>query len=907
MAQFSLDLASIQRLIDEQKGVERSLGRGKIRPIESPVNPESHTPVYKMHRYYARRPWNVFQHLIKEYTEPGEIILDPFCGGGVSVLEGLALRRRVVGVDYNPLAWFVTSQEITPVDLKTLDVAFQKVEGLVKEEIHRLYSNSSERQISWIEWTNVFQCPACKQKVRAIDSGTDKKGIYQCPNKKCKSQFRPWESNRLQAEPLYVCEQAKIIRKAERTDLLLYENAVQLLTHFEKRSPEIIPDDTFPQGDRWRDDALEEKGIEKYRDFFTIRNLLATALLKKAVLEVETSQDIKQTLWFLFSGSLRFSNKFVFRVETWQSGKPIEWAGHAFWLPEVFCELNVWESFANRLAALKKGVNFQAKRDLGFTQFANDFSELKNRTTALLLCRSAHSLPEIPNNSVDAVITDPPFGGNVQYLELSNFFLVWLKEGGLKAIFDNKFEAIQTRHQGFETAKDANHYEEMLFKIFKECRRALKKNGWMVMTFHNRDLQVWMALHRAVRRAGFRLPTADESRTRGMVYQPPIEEYTTTFHQRAKGSMLGDFILSFKKAEDVVEVDSVLLGLTTEQESGIVERISSFIAYQGGADETAIMTCLIPYLSEAGLLHRLSQFNWGDLLSGHFIYDKKTGKWFNHDMVAESTKTLKLKPVNFIPAEQMVEQLIISHLKEKKIASLDELLNTIYTQLVNSHRPGVEAIQGAIKRVCQIADHKSAGGKKKRILYALKSSSKRTKTSQEEPTFLQESLQMEGAERKISSHDGIIALLADWGESFGLQVHIGKTEQRKNKPFKEISTPMNNPGDWGFSSKSAFRIIKEIDLLYLKDRNILAGFEIATTIDTAREAINERFRELFVSIPNLSIRCFVIVKDKDTTRAHQILWTQSNLQGGISEKIKLLKLSELGKDLIGQMIGHINP
>ena len=44
-------------------------------------------------------------------------MLDPFCGGGVTVVEALKLRRKAVGVDVNPIAAYVTSMECTPADL----------------------------------------------------------------------------------------------------------------------------------------------------------------------------------------------------------------------------------------------------------------------------------------------------------------------------------------------------------------------------------------------------------------------------------------------------------------------------------------------------------------------------------------------------------------------------------------------------------------------------------------------------------------------------------------------------------------------------------------------------------------------------------------------------------------------
>ena len=72
-----------------------------IRALEHPVNARPHTNVYKMHRYYARRPWNVFEHLILHYTEPGDIILDPFFGSGTTGQVAESVGRQWIGCEIN--------------------------------------------------------------------------------------------------------------------------------------------------------------------------------------------------------------------------------------------------------------------------------------------------------------------------------------------------------------------------------------------------------------------------------------------------------------------------------------------------------------------------------------------------------------------------------------------------------------------------------------------------------------------------------------------------------------------------------------------------------------------------------------------------------------------------------------
>src|SRR4030065_333908 len=111
----------------------------KVEPIDHGVVAKPHTPVYKMHRYFARRPWSVFRSLIEHYSNPGSIILDPFCGGGVTVVEGLRLGRKVIGVDINPLATFITRMEVVDVDQAGLQAAFDDVERTCRKQIEDLY------------------------------------------------------------------------------------------------------------------------------------------------------------------------------------------------------------------------------------------------------------------------------------------------------------------------------------------------------------------------------------------------------------------------------------------------------------------------------------------------------------------------------------------------------------------------------------------------------------------------------------------------------------------------------------------------------------------------------------------------------------------------------------------------
>ena len=104
-------------------------------------------PIYQMHKWFARRASSVFRAILLGALKPagtnimeefykdhsqdpdttGKVVLDPFMGGGTTVAEALRLGCEVIGVDLNPVAWFIVKTEVEPVDLKKLDDAFERL------------------------------------------------------------------------------------------------------------------------------------------------------------------------------------------------------------------------------------------------------------------------------------------------------------------------------------------------------------------------------------------------------------------------------------------------------------------------------------------------------------------------------------------------------------------------------------------------------------------------------------------------------------------------------------------------------------------------------------------------------------------------------------------------------------
>jgi putative DNA methylase len=476
-----------------------------LKPIDHAVVAKPHTPVYKMHRYFARRPWSVFRSLIEHYSNPGSIILDPFCGGGVTVVEGLRLGRKVIGVDINPLATFITKMELIDVDLNELKAAFKQVETACRSKIEELYLTtcpkcSQKVPADWFEWSKAYETP--EHKIKAVISKCKKSraGRYLAKDGQRKEEFKPLEAKRLDDVMIAIhvscphCEKKAIFEPTEN-DLKLSHKLQRSFDEIVRKEGLKIPDEAIPDMNMARENALFKRGITHFHDLFTKRNLIANGRLKKAILDGGFKDEIREFLGLAFSGSLRFTNNMVFRVQGWQSGNPVEWAKPAYWLQDVFIEQNVADAFLNRQNAITRALKY-TKNEIEPSAKNTKIPDLLKETSAqenqfTLITGSSDKLP-IPDASVDIIITDPPYGGNVQYLELSDFWVVWLHEwldGG--GVTDKSKEAITTRHRGFDGAKDLKHYRTMLHAVFKECHRVLKPHRWMVMTFHNKEFKVW--------------------------------------------------------------------------------------------------------------------------------------------------------------------------------------------------------------------------------------------------------------------------------------------------------------------------------------------------------------------------------------------------------------------------------
>ncbi len=104
-------------------------------PEEIPVKKQQAKRHFGVHGYFTRQTWNVVAEYIKNFTQPGDLVLDPFGGSGITAIEAMMNNRRGISIDLNPMAVFIVESLTAPVNQDELADAFDRVkEEYLKKE-----------------------------------------------------------------------------------------------------------------------------------------------------------------------------------------------------------------------------------------------------------------------------------------------------------------------------------------------------------------------------------------------------------------------------------------------------------------------------------------------------------------------------------------------------------------------------------------------------------------------------------------------------------------------------------------------------------------------------------------------------------------------------------------------------
>ena len=477
-----------------------------VPPFDQPITTTKATAIYNMHTYWSKKPHDAIRQYISHYTQPGDLVLDPFCGSGGTALAALMEGRAAIAIDLSPAATFITKNYCTPVDVDELQRAFEALQAAVRPEMDWLYETRCDRcdgraTTSYTVYSYIFRCPRCLEKVPLFDcvemegqtaAGKPKK-VSLCPYCYARGHEEGISTRRERFDPMpvlvsYECGEGCKPKREERRhndpdpkkraffeeyDLgKLREIEAQPIPHWVPPHRMMnVESDTAPWGDEWR----PGRNFRTVAELFSKRNLWALAAYKKAI-DAKSEVDLRSLLtWALLKCSrmMRFCEDGIGQIT---SG--------TYYIPQIARDSHVPSYIAEAFGDLKahhleKALALPALPVL----------------PALISTQDACDLSRMTSNSVDYVFTDPPYAEKVQYGELNFVWEAWL---GFDTHWHDR-EIIVNETRGMTDAD----WARLMRQAMAECYRTLKPDRWISLCYHDTSEGTWQLVQDIMAEIGF--------------------------------------------------------------------------------------------------------------------------------------------------------------------------------------------------------------------------------------------------------------------------------------------------------------------------------------------------------------------------------------------------------------------
>ncbi|MCY4237488.1 MAG: DNA methyltransferase [Rhodospirillaceae bacterium] len=491
-------------------------------PMAIDVSVGKTDPIYKAHSYHTKVPHLAIVPSILHFTEPGDIVLDGFAGSGMT---GVAAQwcgtasasyrhqlerewkkagisapkwgaRRAVLNDLSPAATFIGANYNSPFDVDAFEKAGKRLLAEVEREIGWMYETlhkdgKSTGRIEYTVWSEVFTCPECAGEVNFLDEALDQntkrvRDTFPCPHCGAElnkdrleriletridpAQGQPWQ--RVKFQPVLLSYTVGKTRYQKTPDA---QDHVTLAKIEALNIPVTVPMNRFPIETMYHGSRIAPKGFSNIHHFFLPRAAQAMSLLwGKAKSHPEPR--IRAFLIYMVEqgiGTMSVLNRYRAN-QTSQSNQILS---GVYYVPSQIAEISISYRFDSKLKQLAK--------TFGDARFCAGSASISTGTAAQL---------PLPENCIDYVFTDPPFGENIYYADLN--FLVESWHG---VITDAQPEAIIDRFK----KKALPDYQHLMQRCFAEYHRVLKPGRWMTVVFSNSKAAVWNAIQVALQQAGF--------------------------------------------------------------------------------------------------------------------------------------------------------------------------------------------------------------------------------------------------------------------------------------------------------------------------------------------------------------------------------------------------------------------
>lgn len=483
-------------------------------------------------------PSNIkFDNFANQFHTDIYSVLDLFAGGGAIPFESARLGFKTYSSELNPIASLLqktifNSQNIIDYDIK-LEKSGLDVIQRAQTRLERYFKIGNITPYV-IFWEKIAKCKNCDNKlslrrieylskrknkpVRVVEANNSlhlentfsarketKKSFIcnKCGTKNTFNDIKKYcKKNKLIYKPFVICfiTDHKNYKLLSDSDLKAFDE--KKISEEIKKLKHLIPNDLVKSKGGVINPTLYD--LKTPKDFFSRRQLLVLlTIIDEIIIEyklLKTRCDLNESIQIILglTSLIEFlvdwngvSTMWISQNE--QTGRSL--AGPGVGMKWDFIEVN---PFSN------KGSNLRSK----IRRVAKVFKAIKFNNQIRILEGTSANL-DLPSESIDIILTDPPYYDSIDYTALSEFFRPWF-EILIKKTFDDKislknkdnFEAIVDLANG-EKKKDHYHYKNIMTDVLSEANRVLKDNGTLMLLFSHKTVEGWGAIADSFKDANF--------------------------------------------------------------------------------------------------------------------------------------------------------------------------------------------------------------------------------------------------------------------------------------------------------------------------------------------------------------------------------------------------------------------
>lgn len=567
-------------------------------PLAIDVSEGKYDSLYRAHAYHTKVPHLAIAPSILHYTRPGDIVLDGFCGSGMTGLaaqwcgaapadyrqriaaertaSGLSApewgRRHCIMNDLGPAASFIAAGNNLPFNIDRFRDEASRILQEVADELGWMYktrhkSGELEGIVNVTVWSEVFSCPECSAEINFLeeatsDDGKDISKTIVCPSCGVESskeqmtlqfetrfdEHRRLPRRRPKRVPSlieYAFDGRAFQKVPDAEDLALLERIASI------RLPLGFPRQDFPDCQMTRVGRMKTTGVQSVDDLFLARSAhVLWAIWEKA--EAIACAATRRMLLFAIEQTISTGSVLNrYRPNSSFGNGPLR---GVYYVPSQIAEASLF--------TLMEGILRRIDRGFGADSVAkHPFAIISTGDCARL---------SLGDESVDYIFTDPPFGENIYYADLNLLTEAW------HGVFtETQSEAIVDRVRG----KTVLRYQERMRAAFEEYFRVLKPGRWMTVVFSNSKNSVWRAIQESMGSAGF---VAADVRT--------LDKKHGSFKQVTSSAVKQDLIISAYKPTEALTHRFELGHATAEGAWAFVkEHLGNVPVFVGRASEGEVV------------------------------------------------------------------------------------------------------------------------------------------------------------------------------------------------------------------------------------------------------------------------------------------------------------------------------